>query len=105
MITYIQPDGIRRVIDVLGGTTLKDAALIHDVEGILGECGGAAMCATCHIYVADEWLERLPPISDAEDMMLESTAAPRTKASRLACQIEAAAEFDGMVLRVAEPQR
>jgi ferredoxin, 2Fe-2S len=105
IITYIQPDEIRREIDVPVGTTLKDGAVMNDVEGILGECGGAAMCATCHVYVDDEWRERVPAIEDAEDMMLESTTAPRTKASRLACQIEATPGLDGLVLRVAESQR
>ena len=79
-----------------------EAAVQHDVQGIVARCGGACACATCHVYVDQAWLGRLPPAEDMELGMLESTWEPRP-ASRLACQITITAALDG--LRVTVPRR
>ncbi|WP_285729190.1 2Fe-2S iron-sulfur cluster-binding protein [Nocardiopsis sp. ATB16-24] len=103
-ITFVHPDGTRDDVDVAPGRSVMEAAKINQVDGIVAECGGNAMCATCHVYVADEWTERLPEISMVEESMLEFTACERTDASRLSCQIEVTEELDGLVVELPEEQ-
>ena len=76
------------------------AALAHDVPGIIGECGGSAMCATCHVYVDEGQLRRLDAIAPTEEAMLGSTAAPRKPNSRLGCQIVLTEALHGLVVGV-----
>lgn len=85
-ITYVQPDGSTSTLDIDPETSVMRAALLGGVPGILGECGGQAMCATCHVYVFDD--AGLPSISEDEDEMLESVATERTERSRLSCQLK-----------------
>lgn len=100
-VIYHDIEGLRREVEVAPGTTVMEAALDHDIEGIVAECGGACACATCHAYIADEWLEQLPPVSDMEDAMLDS-AHDRRPNSRLTCQIEVTDSLDGLELQVAD---
>jgi 2Fe-2S ferredoxin len=99
-VIFHDVDGQRIEADVASGNTVMEAALDNDVAGILAECGGACACATCHAYVADAWLPRLPAIEEMEDAMLD-TAADRRPTSRLMCQIELSAELDGLEVFVA----
>lgn len=101
-VTYREPSGEERQIEANAGDSLMEIALEHDVDGIIGECGGNAMCATCHVYVDEDQLGGLPEMQDAEDAMLEFTVAPRCANSRLGCQIRLDAELDG--LRVTVPE-
>jgi len=78
------------------------AAITNDVDGIVGECGGQAMCATCHVYVQDD--PGLPPIGSDEDEMLECTAAPRESTSRLGCQLRAGRDFQNLAVCIPEQQ-
>src|SRR6201993_92022 len=94
-VTYVQPDGARETFDIATGKSLMLGAQSHGVDGILGECGGQAMCATCHIYVDAKDLDILPPMSEDEDAMLEDTASERKPTSRLSCQLEACEDLDG----------
>ncbi|GER22732.1 ferredoxin [Zafaria cholistanensis] len=103
-ITYIQPDGTAEAMTVEDGTTLMRAAVTSGVDGIVGECGGQAMCATCHVYVRPEFAGRLPQIGDDEDEMLDCTTAERTDRSRLGCQISVDAGLDGIVVDVPADQ-
>ncbi|MCP3474969.1 (2Fe-2S)-binding protein [Bradyrhizobium sp. CCGUVB1N3] len=91
-------------IDVSDGESAMQAATRHGLDGILAECGGNAMCATCHVYVDDGWLARLPAMADDEDALLDGAAAERTANSRLSCQIKITPELDGLVLRLPERQ-
>ena len=61
IVNYVSPSGISRKIDVPAGMSVMQAALNHKIEGILGECGGNCMCATCHVYVDASFLNRIPP--------------------------------------------
>lgn len=101
-VTWNLPDGGRIEADIADGTTLMQAAVANNVPGVIGECGGCLSCATCHVYVADEWSGTLGEPGDFEDAMLDITSAERRPNSRLSCQIEATPEFDGLVLEVPE---
>jgi len=84
-ITFIHPDGSSETIEAPSDESVMDAAADNDIDGLLGECGGNAMCATCHVYVVTS--EPLPEPSIAEEGMLDTTAAPRRENSRLSCQL------------------
>lgn len=93
------------VLDVEPGTSLMRAALTHGVTGIVGECGGQAMCATCHVYVREPYVDRLPTMGEDEDEMLDCTTAARDAArSRLACQIPVGPELDAVEVDVPSSQ-
>ncbi|MCL4776082.1 MAG: 2Fe-2S iron-sulfur cluster binding domain-containing protein [Gammaproteobacteria bacterium] len=100
-VIYVDSEGQRREVEVPVGSTVMEGAIDNDVSGIVAECGGACACATCHAYVADDWLAKLPPPSDMEDAMLES-ARERRPNSRLTCQIELTDALDGLEVQVAD---
>ena len=102
-ITYIQPDGSSTTIEANPGASVMEAAVDNDIDGIVAECGGACSCATCHVYVAAEWINKLPDHDDQEDGMLDC-AIDRQQNSRLSCQIEISDELDGLVVHVPEAQ-
>lgn len=101
-ITYQSPTGEEQTLDVPAGTSVMRAAITNGVRGIIGECGGQAMCATCHVYVQSSAGE-LPEIGPDEEEMLEVTAAPRLDTSRLGCQLHAG-DVEDLVVRVPERQ-
>ena len=105
MVTYVASSGSSRTIDVPSGTSVMQAALNHRVEGILGECGGSCMCATCHVYVDPSFLSRLPPAKDNEKFMLSIAAEGPETNSRLSCQIKMSEELDGIVVRLPGRQK
>lgn len=80
--------------------SLMELARDHNVKGIDGDCGGVCSCATCHIHVAPEDMDKLPPASDMEKDMLEFEDNT-TEFSRLACQLKVTDAVDGMTLTVA----
>jgi ferredoxin, 2Fe-2S len=102
-VTYIQHDGTVDTVEAPSGTTVMEAAIDNDVPGIVAECGGACSCATCHVYVDPEWLEKIPPAEPQEEGMLEC-ALDRRENSRLSCQISLDDSLDGLVVRVPEAQ-
>ena len=103
-VTYIEHDGREYHVELPAGWTLMQGANLNGVEGIVGECGGSCGCATCHVYVDEAWLDKLEPISDTEEEMLECTVSPREANSRLSCQIKADPAIDGIVVRLPEAQ-
>ncbi|MFW0795048.1 2Fe-2S iron-sulfur cluster-binding protein [Gordonia sp. CPCC 205515] len=104
-LTLHHPDGRSDILDVADGTTVMRAALTSSIPGIIGECGGQAMCATCHVYVREDYVDRLPDIGEDEDEMLDCTAAPRDdRRSRLGCQITLCAPLDGIEVDLPETQ-
>lgn len=100
-VVFIQPDRSERVVDVARSQSPMAAAVNANVDGILGECGGSLTCSTCHVYVDEAWVARLPAPQADEADMLGYTAAERRPNSRLSCQIRMTDELDG--LRLALP--
>lgn len=86
------------------GDTLMEAALNNDINGIIGECGGNCVCATCHCFVAEEWVDKLPAMEEEENEMLDAAADPRDESSRLSCQIEITDALDGLTVYIPENQ-
>ena len=105
IVTYVSPSGNSRKIDVSSGMSVMQAALNHRVEGILGECGGNCMCATCHVYVVLTFLNRIPPAKDNEKFMLSIAAEGPESNSRLSCQIKITEELDGIIVRLPGKQK
>lgn len=103
-ITFIDKHGVTTAVGVSNGISVMQAAIDNNVAGILGECGGACQCATCHVYVDESWAGRLPPPSDTERGMLEGVSAELRPTSRLGCEIRISAALDGLVLRLPERQ-
>lgn len=104
-VIYVSSDGIFRKVDVPPGMSVMQAALNHKVVGILGECGGNCMCATCHVYVDAPFLNRIPPLTDNENFMLSIAAEGPETSSRLSCQIKMTEELDGIVVRLPRKQK
>ena len=104
-VVFILPTGETRTVDVAPGTTLMTAAVKNGIDGIIGECGGVCMCATCHIYVRQEFFAKLPPALDTEEAVLEVTNAERLPNSRLSCQIKMTDALDGLTVEVPPSQR
>lgn len=101
-IVYHHSDGAVDEVEVAEGTSIMRAALDNSVKGIIGECGGQAMCATCHVMVRGD--VELPEVSDDEDEMLECTVDDREDNSRLGCQVVAGRDFERIEVDVAEHQ-
>ncbi|MEO1326592.1 MAG: 2Fe-2S iron-sulfur cluster-binding protein [Pseudomonadota bacterium] len=99
-IIFIENDEHKEV-EVDTGYTVMEAAVNNGVNSILAECGGACACATCHAYIDAAWVNKLPPMDDMEDSMLDA-AYERKDSSRLTCQIEVSDELDGLVVHVAD---
>ena len=103
-VTYVSQDGKETTLDIAIGTSVMQAAVFNGVDGIVAECGGSCMCATCHVYVQEDQLAKCPPMQTDEDAMLEGTASPRQPNSRLSCQLVVSEQMDGLVVRLPETQ-
>ncbi len=103
-VTYIQPDGTPRTVEVPNATSAMMGAIRNGVKGIEAECGGACSCATCHVYVDAAWAGRLPPPDGEELEMLEGVVAERRPESRLSCQITVTESLAGLVLVLPDRQ-
>ncbi len=99
-VTFKTPSGELREIRAAVGSTLMEAAVENEVEGIIGECGGSCACATCHVKLPKDWFERVGPPGDMEINTLYFRAH-RQATSRLACQIVLSRELDGLHAEVA----
>jgi len=95
-ITYVAHDGTAHPVEVPDGVSLMEGAVQNSVPGIDGDCGGNAACATCHIYVPEDWRTRTGPAGETELSMLDMAEGFRPEASRLACQIIASTLLDGL---------
>ena len=102
-IKYIEHNGKSHVIDVPNGLSVMEGAVQNNVIGIDADCGGSMACATCHVYVKEEWFNKLPQKEEGEEDMLDSAFEPK-KNSRLSCQIVVSNEIDGLVVDLPEKQ-
>ncbi|WP_407492398.1 2Fe-2S iron-sulfur cluster-binding protein [Pseudooceanicola sp. MF1-13] len=103
-ITYIEHNGTEHVVDVSNGMTVMEGARDNGIPGIEADCGGACACSTCHVYVAPEWVDKLPGREDMEEDMLDFAYEPDLTRSRLTCQIKVTDELDGLVVQMPEKQ-
>lgn len=99
-VIFIEHDGTEHEVDAENGTNLMEAATNNLVPGIDADCGGACACATCMIYVPDEWAAKLPAKEDMEETMLDFCEHAESN-SRLSCQIQVSDELEG--IRVTMP--
>lgn len=102
-LTYIEASGAEHAVDAPAGLSAMEVAIRHNIPGIDGDCGGQAACATCHVFVDEEWTGRVGGPSDHEAQMLELAEGAQDN-SRLACQIKLEADWDGLVLRMPAAQ-
>ena len=102
-ITFVDTKGSEQVIDAPAGISLMEAAIKNGVQGIEADCGGACSCATCHVFIASAWMDKIPPKEDMEDAMLECALDLRDE-SRLSCQILLTAALDGLVVELPSSQ-
>ena len=102
-ITYIAFDGEETTVDAKEGMSVMQTAVNNGVDGIVAECGGACSCATCHVFVEQEWFDKLPEAQVMEKEMLDFVMNPQPN-SRLSCQIKVTAELDGLVVNTPESQ-
>ena len=98
-ITYITHDNKTQTIDVQNGLTVMEGAVQNDIPGIDADCGGGMACATCHVYVKEEWFNKLDKKSDGEEDMLDMAYEPN-KFSRLSCQLLISDELDGLTVSI-----
>ena len=102
-ITYIEFNGKSHKIDVANGLSVMEGAVENNIPGIDADCGGSMACATCHVYVKEDWFNRLPPKQEGEDDMLDQAYEPK-KNSRLSCQIQVSDNLEGLEVNLPEKQ-
>jgi 2Fe-2S ferredoxin len=102
-INFIDSSGTQRTVEADVGSTVMEAAIRNNIPGIEAECGGACACATCHVYVAEDWREKVGPPSPMEEDMLDFGYDVRPN-SRLSCQIKVSNELDGLTVTTPEKQ-
>ena len=102
-ITYIEHNGKSHTIEVKNGLSVMEGAVQNNIPGIDADCGGSMACATCHVYVKEEWFDKLPKKEDGEEDMLDMAFEPK-KNSRLSCQLTVSDELDGLVVNIPSKQ-
>ena len=102
-ITYIEHSGKSHQIDVANGLTVMEGAVQNNISGIDADCGGSMACATCHVYVKEDWFNRIPKKENGEEDMIDMAYEPN-KFSRLSCQITVSDEIDGLVVQLPKKQ-
>ena len=102
-ITYITFNGEEHTVDVPVGLTVMEGARDNNIPGIDADCGGSMACATCHVYVKEDWFPKLPNKENGEDDMLDQAYEPKAN-SRLSCQITVSDELNGLVVHLPEKQ-
>lgn len=103
-ITYIEHNGTEHTVDVKPGMTVMEGARDNGIPGIEADCGGACACSTCHVYVAADWVEKLPAIDPMEDDMLDFALETDPARSRLSCQLRVTDALDGLTVNLPERQ-
>ena len=96
-ITYVDSSGNKKTIEVKNGLSVMEGAIQNNIPGIDADCGGSMACATCHVYVKEECLNKLKKSEDAEQDMIDMAYEPK-KNSRLSCQLIVSDELEGLVV-------
>ena len=102
-ITYVEHSGKLHTIQVQNGLTVMEGAVQNNIPGIDADCGGSMACATCHVYVKEEWFNKLSKKEDGEEDMLDMAYEPN-KFSRLSCQLTVSDELEGLVVNLPAKQ-
>ena len=102
-ITYVEFSGKEHVVDVKNGLSVMEGAVKNNIPGIDADCGGACACATCHVYVDPDWVDKTGSQSAMEESMLDFAENVEPN-SRLSCQIKVTDELDGLVVRMPQSQ-
>ena len=102
-ITYIDNEGKSKTIEVENGLSVMEGAIQNNIPGIDADCGGSMACATCHVYVEEKWLNKLPKAEDAEVDMIDMAFEPK-KNSRLSCQLIVSDVLDGLTVTTPSKQ-
>ncbi len=102
-IIYKDYQGNSKTIEVKNGLSVMEGAIQNEVPGIDADCGGSMACATCHVYVEEKWLNKLPKAEEAEEDMIDMAFEPK-KNSRLSCQLIVSEELDGLEVMTPEKQ-
>jgi 2Fe-2S ferredoxin len=102
-IIYIESNGKIHSIEAANGLSVMEGAVQNNIPGIDADCGGSMACATCHVYVKEEWFNKLPKKEDGEEDMLDMAFEPK-KNSRLSCQLMISDQLDGLVVNLPEKQ-
>lgn len=102
-VTYIQPDGTQKQVELENGATVMEGAVQNDVAGIDADCGGACACATCHVYIDSAWSDKVGKPNDMEEGMLDFASEVKDE-SRLSCQITMSDEIDGLIVHLPDKQ-
>ena len=102
-IIYNDNQGDSKTIEVENGLSVMEGAIQNDIPGIDADCGGSMACATCHVYVEEKWLDKLPKAEDGENDMIDMAFEPK-KNSRLSCQLIVSNELDGLIVTTPEKQ-
>jgi len=102
-ITYIEYNGKPHTIDVAQGLSVMEGAIQNNISGIDADCGGGMACATCHVYVKEEWFDKLPKKENGEEDMIDMAHEPN-KFSRLSCQLIVSNELEGLIVQLPEKQ-
>jgi 2Fe-2S ferredoxin len=102
-IIYTDQQGNSKTIEVENGLSVMEGAVQNDVPGIDADCGGSMACATCHVYVEEKWLDKLPKAEEGENDMIDMAFQPK-KNSRLSCQLIVSDEIDGLVVNIPSKQ-
>ena len=102
-IKYIEHNGKEHIVEVQNGLTVMEGAVQNDIPGIDADCGGGMSCATCHVYVKEDWYDKLPKKEMGEDDMLDQSYEPKSN-SRVSCQIMVSDDLDGLSVHMPEKQ-
>ena len=102
-ITFIDNQENSRTIEVENGLSVMEGAIQNDVPGIDADCGGSMACATCHVYVEEKWLNKIPEAEEAEIDMIDMAFEPKNN-SRLSCQITVTDELNGLTVKTPKKQ-
>ena len=102
-VTYIEHNGTAHTVDVEKGLSIMEGAIQNGVPGIDADCGGACACATCHVYVEEKWLDKLPKAEDADVDMIDMAHEPK-KNRRLSCQLIVSDELEGLTIKTPDKQ-